>query len=73
MLVNSKFYWEAFQQLITERPQAMGALAQIPWSAIRSYAEFYGLEMIEAERFIKLIQTLDKREVYLVNKKVKSD
>ncbi len=52
------FYWQAFQDLCTER-QVGYSVGPIPWSAARYYAKEYGLDRDEADDFWTIIRAMD--------------
>jgi hypothetical protein len=54
------FHWSAFADLSTDRQVGFG-IGPIPGSAIRAYAQWYGIDDAdEYERFKSLIRTMDR-------------
>lgn len=67
------FHWQAFHDLSTERQIGMG-VGPIPRSAIRSYAEEYGIiEDDEYDKFEQIIRSVDVNYLKLVNSFGKKD
>lgn len=60
------FYWEAFQDLSTERQIGMG-IGPIPRSATMSYASESGLFGDAAEQFASIIRMVDVEYLRMIN------
>lgn len=52
-----EFYLEVYQDLSTTRPGGFG-ISPIPWSSIKDYCAFYGLEHSVIELVIRKIDNL---------------
>jgi len=65
---GANIYYEAFQELGTCRPVGMGE-GQIPWTAIRQYAEAYGFEGEEFDILLEIIRAMDGEYLEIRNKK----
>jgi hypothetical protein len=62
------FYWNAFNNLTSERAIGMG-IGSIPYSAIRRYADEYDMRSRdEFDFFCGIIQGLDSEYLAMVNK-----
>jgi hypothetical protein len=59
------FYWNAFLDLDTERDFGWG-LPQIPWTAIYTYAEAYGMNDAEFDRLLMFIRAMDKVKIEFI-------
>lgn len=58
LAIGLDFYYQAFNRLCTERPPSE-SIASIPWSKIQMYAEHYGMDFEEAERFHIYMSRMD--------------
>lgn len=61
------FYWEAFNELSTERQIGMG-VGPIPRSAIKAYADEFGIAGDDYDPFHRIIRTMDNAYLAQVNK-----
>jgi hypothetical protein len=59
------FYWGAFLELSSCRSIGFGVVGQIPWLAIRAYAQDRELDDEDADYFLAMIRALDG--VYLAH------
>lgn len=60
------FHWEAFGELSTERQIGMG-IGPIPWSAIKAYAEEFGIVGDEFESFLHIMRAMDSEYLSQAN------
>lgn len=68
LIVGLQIYLTAFLDLDSERSHAM-ALAPIPWTSIRQYADAYSLDEEQTEDLIFLIKRLDNAHLARLAKK----
>lgn len=62
----STFHWNAYKTLNRDRPSSEGVL-QIPFWALRGYADEYKLEGDEREDFFNVIMAVDNFAVAQAN------
>jgi hypothetical protein len=67
---EAKFYWNAFGELGSERPQSDYGIALIPMRAILAYADYLEMTMRETDELLRIIRTLDHRKSILLNGKI---
>jgi hypothetical protein len=65
---QNQFYWNAFNELSSERQIGMG-LGPIPLSAIRRYAEEWELDGDEYEVFYSIIRKMDIKYLDMTHSK----
>lgn len=58
MLDGDEFYLAAFWELSSTRSQGWGE-GQIPWTAMKDYAEFHELEDDVARAFVQVMRAMD--------------
>lgn len=56
------FYWDAFDELCSERPLGFGATGPIPGSAIREYCREFDLTQHESNALRYVVRVLDARQ-----------
>ena len=67
--VRSKFYWNAFQELKSDRPTG-DELGRIPFSSLLAYCNEYRIDGEERENFKRIIRHIDNIEVSLTNERL---
>lgn len=63
------FWYLAFSILGSERPPAFSGVAQIPFSAILKFAEYYDLSEFETDFLIEFIRGVDEWHIARILKK----
>lgn len=64
-------FWEAYGELCTCRPSSgMGGMLPIPFTAIITYAEFWGYTRSETEALWKAVRAMDNMHVKHSNAKL---
>lgn len=65
-----ELYFQAFLDLDGERDSSMG-IAPIPWSKVKTYAEFYGFSKEQTEDLFFFIRKMDNAYIKRENAKQK--
>lgn len=65
LLLGLGLYYEAYFDLSADR----GLNDRIPWSAMRQYADWLGLEGEDFDRFVYLIKQMDEERAEVVKSK----
>lgn len=60
LLPGLEFFFEAFFELTGDRAVGMGVLGPIPYSSLRQYAVWHGLEGEDIEEFIFMLRAMDR-------------
>lgn len=56
---GSKFYWSIYQDIGSDRPPAMQGMSRIPFTALRAYADEYGIHGKMREALFHVIRNVD--------------
>ena len=68
---DEQFYWNAWDALATERPQAMAGVAPIPLTSILAFADYADLTRRETDHLVQIIRAMDARLIMTASEKRK--
>jgi len=63
------FYWEAFNELDSERPRYECSIGSLPWSKIKEFSDVYFDKFDDYIQFLEIIRQVDNHWVKAVNDK----
>ena len=59
LIFGAEFFWFAFWEITTDRPLGFGGEGRIPYTAIRSFANDYGITSDSFSWFLAVIREMD--------------
>lgn len=71
--ICNEFYFEAFNELDSERSRFDGGIGAIPWSKIKLYADMYFDKFEDYKNFLDIIREVDGFWVSEINKKTRKE